>query len=150
MSHPRLRVPAGDAQNPDAIEKLLEGQEVVCDCLGITNVVRTITMFSRCAENLSKALKPEQLLLRSQVWRPAIAEDMDASCTTMCSAGRSAQDILYRSWPLRFQYFGQKPAPKVLIVVALKGDLHLFFQGEVSNAVRSGPGSKDGSQILYL
>ena len=63
ISQLRLRVIAGDAQDPEAIEKLVEGQDVVCDCLGTTNVFRTITMFSRCAENLSKALKPEQLLI---------------------------------------------------------------------------------------
>jgi NAD(P)H-binding len=40
---------------------VVEGQEVVCDCLGTTKVTQTITMFSRCAENLSKALDPGQL-----------------------------------------------------------------------------------------
>jgi len=63
MSHSRLRIVAGDAQNAAAIAQVVEGQEVVCDCLGTTNVTQTITMFSRCAENLAKALKPEQLLI---------------------------------------------------------------------------------------
>lgn len=63
ISHPRLRVVAGDAQDPDAIAKVVDGQDVVCDCLGTTSVTKTITMFSRCAENLSKSLKPEQLLI---------------------------------------------------------------------------------------
>ncbi len=63
ISHARLRIVAGDALEPDAIVKVVEGQDVVCDCVGTTNVTQTITMFSRCAENLSKALKPEQLLI---------------------------------------------------------------------------------------
>lgn len=63
ISHPRLRIVAGDAQDSDAIGKVVEGQDVVCDCLGTTRVMQTITLFSRCAENLSKTLKPEQLLI---------------------------------------------------------------------------------------
>lgn len=63
VSHPRLRVVAGDAQDPDAIAKVVDGQDVVCDCLGTTSVTKAITMFSRCAENLSESLKPEQLLI---------------------------------------------------------------------------------------
>lgn len=63
ISHPNLRVVAGDAQNREAIKVVVDGQDVVCDCLGTTNVIKKITMFSRCAENLSKALKPEQLLI---------------------------------------------------------------------------------------
>jgi putative NADH-flavin reductase len=63
ISHESLRIVAGNAQDPDAITKVVEGQDVVCDCLGTTNVTQTITMFSRCAENLSKALKPDQLLI---------------------------------------------------------------------------------------
>lgn len=63
IDHTRLRIMAGDAQDFDAIVKVVEGQDVVCDCLGTANVTRPITMFSRCAENLSKALKPEQLLI---------------------------------------------------------------------------------------
>lgn len=63
MTHPRLRIIAGDALDLEAIVKVVEGQDIVCDCLGTTNVARTITMFSRCAENLAKALKPDQLLI---------------------------------------------------------------------------------------
>jgi putative NADH-flavin reductase len=63
ISHSHLRIVAGDAQEPDAIAKLVEGQDVVCDCLGTTRVMQTINLFSRCAENLSRALKPEQLLI---------------------------------------------------------------------------------------
>jgi len=63
ISHLRIRIVAGDAQDPDAIANVVEGQDVVCDCLGTTRVMQKITLFSRCAENLSKALKPEQLLI---------------------------------------------------------------------------------------
>lgn len=63
ISHSHLRILQGDALDPDAIFKVVEGQDVVCDCLGTSNVIQTITLFSRCAENLSKALKPEQLLI---------------------------------------------------------------------------------------
>jgi putative NADH-flavin reductase len=63
INHVCLRVVAGDAQDPDAIAKVVRGQDVVCDCLGTANVTQTITMFSRCAENLAQALKPEQLLI---------------------------------------------------------------------------------------
>jgi putative NADH-flavin reductase len=63
INHSRLHIVAGDALDPDAIVKVVDGQDVVCDCLGTTRVMQTITLFSRCAENLSKALKPEQLLI---------------------------------------------------------------------------------------
>ena len=63
VSHPRLRIIAGDAQDPDAIARIVEGQDVVCDCLGTKNVMKATTLFSRSAENLSKSLKPEQLLI---------------------------------------------------------------------------------------
>lgn len=63
VSHTHLRIVAGDAQDLGAIEKVVEGQDVVCDCLGTTSILRKITMFSRCAEQLSNALKPEQLLI---------------------------------------------------------------------------------------
>jgi len=63
ISHLRIRIVAGDAQDPDAIANVVEGQDVICDCLGTTRVMQKITLFSRCAENLSKALKPEQLLI---------------------------------------------------------------------------------------
>ena len=63
ISNERLRVIAGDARELDAITKVVEGQDVVCDCLGTAKVTQTITLFSRCAENLAKALQPEQLLI---------------------------------------------------------------------------------------
>lgn len=63
ISDKNLRIVEGDALDPHAILKVVEGQEVVCDCLGTSNVMRKITMFSRSAENLSIALKPEQLLI---------------------------------------------------------------------------------------
>ncbi|GGE07693.1 putative NADH-flavin reductase [Rhizobium sp. BK226] len=63
IKHSRLRILQGDAQEANAITGLVTGQDVVCDCLGTANVTRTITMFSRCAENLSKALEREQLLI---------------------------------------------------------------------------------------
>lgn len=63
ISDDHLWIVEGDAQDPDAILKVVEGQDVVCDCLGTTNVIRRITMFSRSAENLSKALRPGQLLI---------------------------------------------------------------------------------------
>jgi putative NADH-flavin reductase len=50
IRYSRLHVLAGDAQDPDAIVKVVEGQDVVCDCLGTKKVTQTITMFSRCAE----------------------------------------------------------------------------------------------------
>lgn len=59
----RLQVVQGDAQNSEDIAKVIHGQDVVCDCLGTNNVVKRITLFSTSAENLSKALKPEQLLI---------------------------------------------------------------------------------------
>lgn len=59
----RLRLLAGDAQDPDAVAKTVEGQEVVFDCLGTTQVLQKVTLFSRSAENLANALRPEQLLI---------------------------------------------------------------------------------------
>lgn len=63
ISDEHLQIVEGDAQDLNAIIKVVKGQDVVCDCLGTANVTNTITMFSRSAENLSKALKPEQLLI---------------------------------------------------------------------------------------
>lgn len=63
IRHEYLHIVTGDAQNPEAIAKVVEGQDVVCDCLGTTNFTQTVTMFSRCAENLAQVLKAEQLLI---------------------------------------------------------------------------------------
>jgi putative NADH-flavin reductase len=63
IHHSRLRIIAGDAMDFGAIEKTVEGQDVVCDCLGTANVTKKITMFSRCAEHLSKTLNAQQLLI---------------------------------------------------------------------------------------
>lgn len=63
VSDERLRIVQGDAQDLDAVRKAVEGQDVVCDCLGTTSVAKRITMFSASAENLAKALKREQLLI---------------------------------------------------------------------------------------
>lgn len=63
LGEPRLAVVAGDALDPDAIAMSVEAQDVVCDCLGVKDVMREIDLFSRCADNLAKALKPEQLLI---------------------------------------------------------------------------------------
>lgn len=63
ISNPKLTVIAGDALNLDSTSKVVDGQDVICDCLGTANVTQTITMFSRSAQNLAKALKPEQLLI---------------------------------------------------------------------------------------
>ncbi|PCH71675.1 MAG: flavin reductase [Bacteroidales bacterium] len=63
ISNPDLHVIEGDAVNPDSIAKVVEGQDVVCDCLGTARLTQTITMFSRCAENLSKVIKSQQLLI---------------------------------------------------------------------------------------
>ena len=63
INHPNLRVVAGDAQALDAVAKVIEGQEVICNCLGTKKVAEKITLFSRSTENLAKAMKPEQLLI---------------------------------------------------------------------------------------
>jgi putative NADH-flavin reductase len=63
VNHKHLRIIEGDALNINSIDKVVKGQDVVCSCLGTTNVTQTITMFSQCAENLAKTLMPEQLLI---------------------------------------------------------------------------------------
>ncbi|NMC18672.1 MAG: SDR family oxidoreductase [Chloroflexi bacterium] len=63
INHAHLLIVTGDAIDLDAVTKVVKGQDVVCDCLGTANVTAQITMFSHCAENLSKTLKPEQLLI---------------------------------------------------------------------------------------
>lgn len=63
VSNPHLHIIPGDAEDAEAVARVVEGQDVVCDCLGTKNVTQAVTMFSRSAENLSKALKPEQLLI---------------------------------------------------------------------------------------
>jgi putative NADH-flavin reductase len=63
IRHLRLRIVEGSAEDPVAIAKVVTGQDVVCDCLGTTKLFQSISLFSRCAENLSKALVPQQLLI---------------------------------------------------------------------------------------
>lgn len=58
-----VRIVVGDALNRTAVAEAVEGQDVVCDCLGTKSVTKPITMFSRSAENLAAALTPEQLLI---------------------------------------------------------------------------------------
>ncbi len=58
-----LRIAVGNAENTRDVKDFVEGQDVVCDCLGTGKVTQKITMFSRSAENLAAALKPEQLLI---------------------------------------------------------------------------------------
>lgn len=63
IHHARLRVVAGDAEDSVAVSSVVEGQDVVCDCLGTTKLLQPISLFSRSAENLSKALNSQQLLI---------------------------------------------------------------------------------------
>lgn len=58
-----LRIVEGDALDPDAVREVVEGQDVVCNCLGTANVREQTSLFSRSEENISMALKPEQLLI---------------------------------------------------------------------------------------
>jgi putative NADH-flavin reductase len=59
----QLRIVEGDALNINSINKVVKDQDVVCNCLGTTNVTQKISMFSACAENLAKILTPNQLLI---------------------------------------------------------------------------------------
>ncbi|MCO6175924.1 SDR family oxidoreductase [Flavobacterium sp. NRK F10] len=63
ISHQNLSIIEGSAEDPEAIKKIVTGQDVICDCLGTKNVTKPQTMFSKSAENISKAIKPEQLLI---------------------------------------------------------------------------------------
>lgn len=63
ISDNRLKIIKGDAQNFDSIKNVEEGQDVVCDCLEADSIFQKTTLFSTCAEHLSKALNPEQLLI---------------------------------------------------------------------------------------
>lgn len=63
VCHPLLRVIEGNAEDPVAITRVVKQQDVVCDCLGTTQLIQPVTLFSRCAENLSRAFQPEQLLI---------------------------------------------------------------------------------------
>lgn len=63
VSHPNLEIIQGNATNADSVAKVVEGQEVICDCLGTKNISKPQTMFSISAENISKVIKPEQLLI---------------------------------------------------------------------------------------
>ena len=60
---PKFRVIKGDATSAACIASFVKGQDVVCDCLGTKNVTERVTMFSRSATNLAKALTTEQLLI---------------------------------------------------------------------------------------
>lgn len=63
LQHERLQLHGGDAHELESVAKLVEGQDVVCDCLGTHNVLERTTLFSKSAENLAKVLDPEQLLI---------------------------------------------------------------------------------------
>lgn len=60
---PKLTVVKGDATNAADVAGFVAGQDVVCDCLGTRKVTETVTMFSRSAQSLAAALRPEQLLI---------------------------------------------------------------------------------------
>jgi len=63
IRNPLLRVVAGDALDLDAIREVVQGQDVVCSCLGTRQMLKPTTLFSRAAQNLAAALEPEQLLI---------------------------------------------------------------------------------------
>lgn len=63
VSHERLRIVEGSAEDFDAVAEAVEGQDVVCDCLGTAKIMQHTTLFSQSAEHLAKALQPEQLLI---------------------------------------------------------------------------------------
>ena len=63
LIHPHLCIIKGDATNLKSIAKVVKGQEVICDCLGTKNVTKPQTMFSKSAENISKVIRSEQLLI---------------------------------------------------------------------------------------
>lgn len=63
LTHPNLKVVSGDARDFESVKYVVENQEVVCDCLGTTDVLSKTNLFSKSAENLARALKPEQLLI---------------------------------------------------------------------------------------
>lgn len=59
----RLWLVKGDAQDAQIVAQVVEGQDVVCDCLGTTQLKGEVRLFSRSAENLARTLRPEQLLI---------------------------------------------------------------------------------------
>ena len=63
LSHINLNVIQGDATEYDSVAKVVEGQDVICDCLGTTKVTQKITLFSRSAENLRRSMRSDQLLI---------------------------------------------------------------------------------------
>src|SRR5690606_29214509 len=63
IRHERLHLVGGDAQDFETVAKIVEGREVVFDCLGTKKPFERTTLFSRSAENLAKLLTPEQLLI---------------------------------------------------------------------------------------
>ncbi|WP_201378040.1 NAD(P)H-binding protein [Ktedonobacter sp. SOSP1-85] len=75
MSHVRLCIVAGDAQEPDAIAKVVEGQDVVCDCLGTTRVMQTITLSPVARRTFRKRSSLNNCSSPLPVSAPAIAED---------------------------------------------------------------------------
>lgn len=63
VSHPNLSIIVGNAEDASSIAKLIERQDVICNCIGTKNIIKHITMFSKSAENIAKAIRPEQLLI---------------------------------------------------------------------------------------
>jgi len=58
-----LRIIQGDALDPIAIHEVVRGNDIICDCLGTTNVTKPVTLFSKSTEYIASALKPDQLLI---------------------------------------------------------------------------------------
>src|SRR5690606_10986429 len=52
----RLWLVKGDAQDAQIVAQVIEGQDVVCDCLGTTQLKGEVRLFSRSAENLACSL----------------------------------------------------------------------------------------------
>ncbi len=58
-----LEIIPGDATDFLSISRVVDGQDVVCDCLGTARVTERTTLFSSCAEHLTKVLSSDQLLI---------------------------------------------------------------------------------------
>lgn len=63
VQNDKLHVFEGDATDPQSVAKAVEGQDVICVCLGTKNVTKKVTFMSKNAQILADTLKPEQRLI---------------------------------------------------------------------------------------
>ena len=61
LTGPRLKVIRGDIMDPEAVKRLVAGQNAVCSCIGMRPTWKHVDVFSRGATNILEAMGKDSL-----------------------------------------------------------------------------------------